>query len=75
MHESRVPETLIHLCELYPKCARKAALKRKALKFAIKKNEAGIISELKKEETVERKKDIKYWNPLKKELESLRLNR
>ncbi|MCG2726136.1 MAG: hypothetical protein L6420_07780 [Elusimicrobia bacterium] len=75
MNESRVTKTLIHLCELYPKCARKAVLKRKLLNFAIKKNEAGIISGLKKEEMVERKKDIKYWMPLKKELESLRLNR
>lgn len=73
--EARVPETLMRLCAGYPKTAGKCSAARPLLRAAIKGDAKKLILSLKKEELAERAKDVEYWNPLKKELESLRLRR
>ncbi|MFH2071167.1 MAG: hypothetical protein ABIJ11_08235 [Elusimicrobiota bacterium] len=52
--------------------ARECIQERPLLKYAIKKDIPMSIKFLKQEEMCERKKDIKYWQPLKQELEMLR---
>ncbi|MEW5907297.1 MAG: hypothetical protein AB1734_11060 [Elusimicrobiota bacterium] len=73
--QSRVPETLIGLCEAYPAQARAVKTKRPLLSAAMKKDTGRLKTLLKKEEKLERDADIKYWTPLKKELEAMRLSR
>jgi hypothetical protein len=73
--EARSPRTLVRLCGMYQKLARRLAARRTLLKYAI----AGQIEKTRKmlmaEERLERTNDKLYWDPLKKELETLRLNR
>lgn len=73
--EARTPGTLARLCGMYPKLARQLAAKRPLLKCII----AGQAGEAKKklaaEERHERNNDKLYWDPLRNELETLRLTR
>lgn len=73
--QSRLPETLMGLCEAYPAQARAARKKRPLLAAALKKDAGKLRTLLKKEEKLERDADIRYWAPLKKELERMRLSR
>ncbi|HBB67528.1 MAG TPA: hypothetical protein DCZ93_09580 [Elusimicrobia bacterium] len=73
--QCRAPETLARLCADHPRQARASVARRPLLREAIKNNLKKLSSQLKKEETAERIKDLKYWLPLKKELEQLRLSR
>lgn len=73
--QSRLPETLARLCADYPEPARKAIAQRPLLRAAVKNNLKSLSALLKKEEAAERAKDFNYWEPLKTELERLRLSR
>ena len=70
--ECRDAETLIELTKIYPKVSKECIVDRKLLVSARKKDTQKLNSQLHEEELAERQKDIKYWAPLKKELETLR---
>ncbi|MFC1496723.1 hypothetical protein ACFL52_04835 [Candidatus Margulisiibacteriota bacterium] len=70
--ECRNPKTLFDLAKKYPDAATKCIKKRRLISAAIRSDFDNLSIKLKKEEMVERKKDIKYWRPLRKELEKLR---
>lgn len=75
LKQGRVAETLVRLCADYPALARLAASGRPLLLEALKRNLKRVAALLKKEEAAERASDVKYWTPLKKELEEMRLGR
>jgi hypothetical protein len=70
--ECRTPELLIDLANKYPIAAKKNSKKRPSVKYAIKADISKLSETITKEEKIERKKDVKYWAPLKKELEEMR---
>lgn len=70
--ESRTPGMLIDLAVRFPGLAASLKSVRVALSFAESGDIAGIEDELEREERNERDADRKYWEPLRKELESLR---
>ena len=72
---ARNPHTLARLCGMYPKLARRLVAKRPLLKCAITGRSGKIQKMLVAEERLERKNDRLYWDPLKKELETMRLTR
>ena len=72
MLECRNPDILIKLAKKHRNSAEKCKIKRPLLKAAIKGNIKKLQKELKNEEFIEREKDKKYWELLKKELEILR---
>lgn len=73
--EARNPETLARLCAEHPAQARKLAAQRPLLMQALKGAGGRLPALLKKEELAERAVDARYWAPLKKELEAMRLSR
>lgn len=73
--QARLPETLVSLSAEHPAQAKKAAAARPLLREAIRGNVGRLSALLKKEEAAERASDFKYWTPLKKELEKMRLGR
>lgn len=73
--EARNPQTLARLCGMYPKLARRLAVKRPLLKYVIAGHAVKTQKMLMVEERFERENDEVYWEPLKKELEALRLAR
>ena len=70
--ESRTPGMLIDLASRFRGLATSLKNVRMALSFAESGDVAGIEDELDREERTERESDRKYWEPLRKELESLR---
>ena len=68
----RTPQLLIDVSKEWPRLARSLARQRPLLAHAIADNAAELENALHLEEQVEREKDRKYWEPLKRELESLR---
>ncbi len=72
LRECRNAELLIKLAQEYPKEAKEAIVDRPLISLATRSNRQRIALELQKEEMTERQKDIEYWEPLKKELETLR---
>ena len=70
--ESRNADTLIKLAEKYHAIAEGCAKGRPLLKSAIAPNAQNLNLRLYEEELKERQEDIKYWEPLRKELETLR---
>ena len=70
--ELRTPQLLVEVTQKNPAIAKKNAAQRPLLRFAM----AGEIEKVGKamaaEELAERKKDCRYWLPLKKTLEKLR---
>jgi len=73
--QARSPETLARLCAAYPAQAGKVVSRRPLLREALKGPGGRLPALLKKEELAERAVDARYWAPLKKELEALRLSR
>ncbi len=69
--ESRIPERLVDLCKKHPEAAKKHAINRPLLSSAMTGLQE-LDLRLHEEELAERRKDIEYWAPLKKELELLR---
>jgi len=74
LQESRNVQSLIELSERFPKIAKDTLKKRPLLSYALLKDIKKLKLRLIREELLERQKDIKYWNPLRKELEILRNN-
>lgn len=72
LNESRNTDTLIELSQKYPEIAKDGISKRPLLRWAIGKNIQELNLGLQEEELKERQKDIEYWVPLRKELETLR---
>jgi hypothetical protein len=75
LSESRNTDTLARLAGMYPKLARGLAVKRPLLKYALSGDFVKVRKLLLAEESSERTKDKLYWDPLKKELETMRLGR
>lgn len=73
--ECRSPELLRQLVHRFPRAARSAASKRPAVRHALNGDEAGVETALRAEEDNERRLDREYWEPLKRELEKMRLGR
>ena len=70
--ELRTPQLLMDANKQWPGLARSLTRKRPLLVHAIADNAVELEHALHLEEQVEREKDRKYWEPLKRELESLR---
>jgi len=75
LRECRNADILIGLAEKYPEKTKEIIIDRPLLSLAAKPNRQELAVELQKEEMIERRKDIEYWEPLKKELESMRHGR
>lgn len=73
--ELRTPELLIELASARPQHRRRFQKTRPLLRLAEPGNETALAAALIEEELAERAIDRKYWSPLKKELEQLRLVR
>ncbi len=72
--ESRNPGSLIMLAGKYLKVVKECFGNRPLLSYAINSNTQKLKLKLNEEEIRERQKDIEYWSPLRKELETLRHN-
>jgi hypothetical protein len=70
--ECRDPGLLSELAARYPEMAKACVALRPPVSAAIKGDVNNLASELRQEELEERKKDVEYWAPLRKELELLR---
>jgi len=70
--ESRNADSLVRLAKKYPKFAQECIIKRPLLSWSINPDIEKLNFHLQEEENKERQKDIEYWAPLKKELETLR---
>ena len=70
--ECRNADILVELAKRYRALAKKIMKERSLISSAIRGDKRGLIIKLNKEEAEERKKDIAYWLPLRKELEALR---
>ncbi len=70
--ESRNPQRLVELAEQYPAMAKQSVAVRPLMSFAVTKNPQRLEAGLQDEERAERQKDMEYWTPLKRELETLR---
>ena len=70
--ESRTPEYLGKLAERYSDIIKEMVSKRPLLDYAVRGDLTSLAKALYEEEQWERQKDIEYWKPLRKELETLR---
>lgn len=70
--ESRTPERLQELCNLYPEEAKKFTSTRPLLLTALKPDSSLLREELDAEKRREQEKDRIYWEPLKREMEEFR---
>ena len=75
LQEMRTPEILIDLCERNPRLAASLAKARPLLQHAKSGDKQDLENALREEEHAERDLDRAYWNPLRAELERLRLSR
>jgi hypothetical protein len=75
LRESRTPEILIHIAAEYPELAIEIARKRDLVNLAISGDNDTLRSALSAERLAEEEADRHYWQPLKAELESIRLTR
>ncbi len=73
LKELRTPELLRQICQSFPAEAEHAAQSRRVLLSTIEgQSDDDIQRELLEEEMAERLADKQYWEPLKRELETLR---
>ena len=72
LRECRTPSMLMELVAFHPQQVIKVESKRPLLALARAGNEAGLERALITEESEERQADRKYWQPLRRELETLR---
>ena len=70
--ECRNAQRLIEFAREYPKLAKECLTDRPLLSLAITENVRKLDVRISEEEAAERQRDIAYWEPLKKELETLR---
>ncbi len=72
LKELRTPQLLVEVAQAHPRLARTMAARRPLLRFALAGESGKLESALVAEEMAERKRDRRYWLPLRKELERLR---
>ena len=72
LEECRDAGLLIALAKKYHKVAKERVRNRRLLSLALAQDTEGLKVQLADEENIERQKDIEYWAPLRKELETLR---
>lgn len=72
LRESRTPEILGRLCQRYADEAARMAASRQAVAAARSGDLDQVAAFLAQEEAEERRRDAEYWQPLRRELESLR---
>lgn len=70
--ECRNADILVELAKRYGAIAKESVKNRPLISSAIRGAKRGLLIKLDREEAEERKKDIAYWLPLRKELEALR---
>jgi hypothetical protein len=70
--ELRTSELLLLLAAEHAAACRRLAQRRPLLTFALENNQAALRSALTDEEQHEREADRRYWEPLRRELETLR---
>jgi hypothetical protein len=75
LRELRTPELLVEAAAAYPEHANSLTDQRPAMAAALRGETEQVRELLDAEEREERRKDREYWDPLKKELEQLRLTR
>jgi hypothetical protein len=75
LRESRTPEVLIAIAAGYPVLVREVMKIRPLLVETLSASRTALRQELAKEEAAEKLADEQYWRPLKRELESIRMNR
>ncbi len=75
LRESRTPEVLIAVAAEHPEILRELLPQRPLLGETLGASRTALQQELEKERTAEQEADKAYWDPLKRELESLRQNR
>ena len=75
LREARTPELLVELGRKYPGTARKTAMSRPAVRWALKGRLRQVEEALRAEETVLRDADRDYWKPLREELFAWRTER
>jgi hypothetical protein len=73
--ELRTPELLVRVAAEHPALAVSVAGRRPAVQAAMLGRTDDVRQSLELEEQEERKRDREYWQPLKQELESIRLKR
>ena len=72
LRECRTPSMLMELAKFYPQQVVKVVSMRPLLALARAGNESGLERALMAEELEERQADRNYWQPLRRELETLR---
>ena len=72
LRECRTPSMLMELAAFYPQQVVKVVSMRPLLALARAGNESGLERALMAEESEERQADRNYWQPLRRELETLR---
>jgi hypothetical protein len=75
LRELRTPGLLLELAGAQKDAAREVAPNRPAVAAAVAADSEGVATALAHEEAGERLSDREYWQPLKSELEQLRLRR
>ena len=75
LRESRTPEVLIAVAATHLDLLQELMSQRPLLAETLAASKTALQQELKKEEAIEREADEKYWGPLKRELEQLRLGK
>lgn len=75
MLESRTPAMLTELAVQYPNSAAQCMVERPLLKYAAAGNDKALMQALVDEQQCQAANDRAYWEPLKRELEQLRLGR
>ena len=72
LKEARAPEMIVELCQRFRAAALDSTARRPLLRHAIEDDLAALRTALDAEVRVEQDKDRAYWEPLKRELETLR---
>ena len=74
-HELRTVGLLMDSARTWPEAAKQASQTRPLVALAITGDEPALATALNDEEQTERLKDKEYWQPLKRELEKMRMAR
>jgi hypothetical protein len=75
MQELRSPELLIEAARQHRRVCERAVRRRPLLRYAIQGDSKALETALQQEEKHERDADRRYWQPLRSELEQLRVRR
>jgi hypothetical protein len=73
LRESRTPDVLVAVAAKHPRILRELLLQRPLLSEALAASRTALQQALEKERAAEQEADKAYWEPLKRELELLRL--